>query len=235
MRTRAWQRKRIAVFFMTAFFMSLCSMSSGAMAQSCPRGSGKAVLKSYETKTRLIRSKSADDLTRWQTGHSSRGAHILGLGGGEIGTKIQAEFEVKELDNGQFCLSLKKVIAKFYTKPQIHIASNFKKGTCEYKEVLRHEKKHILTLKKFHREYTPKYRAELKRIIRKVPVQRPTTENGLEGQQQQIMQMVQKHMSAYTEKIMAVLSGRQKRIDSPQEYKLVASRCRNWDKKLANN
>ncbi|MCB1784001.1 MAG: hypothetical protein KDI13_08380 [Alphaproteobacteria bacterium] len=223
-------------FFAALFLFIFVLPSTSAMALStCPRNTPKVILKTYATKTRLIRSKSANDLTMWQTGHTNGGMRILGLGGGEMGSRLQVEFNIVTLKNGGKCAQVKTVFGKFYAKPQIHIANNFQKGTCEYKAVMIHEKKHIAALKGFLREYSPKYEAELKRIVKKIPNATPVSSNQVASEEQETINFIKSYMYQYEQKIFSVLSGRQQKIDSATEYKLVASKCDKWEEKLAQN
>lgn len=219
--------KRVAVLFGLAFFCFAAFSPSMAAAQTCKRNSTDVTLRAYSTKTRFFRNFSVSDLTLSQGGHGARGA-ILGMAGGEMGTRLDIEYHVDALPNGKLCVNVTEVNAKFYIKPVLFVASDYKKGTCEYREVLKHEKKHIATLRQFHREYTPKYRAELNRIIKSIPVGREMTPYHIEQEQDRIIGYIREKMAAYDAKIGEVLARRQGNIDTPYEYKYVAAQCRKW-------
>jgi len=202
--------------------------SSQAQAERCPPHAPNTTLKAYSTQLKYFRNFSSADLTFSQTGHTDPRSRILGMAGGEIGTRLKVQYLVSTLSSGLKCVKVTKVTAKFYTKPVMFVASDYKKGSCEYRQVLKHEKLHIKTLKKFHMEYTPRYRAELKRIAKRIPVARAMPAGYVESEKDRIVGFIREHMSRFDDKIFKVLGSRQAKIDTPYEYKLVASKCRNW-------
>lgn len=219
--------KRIVIFLGVAFFCFSVFSPSMALAQTCKRNNTDVTFKAYSTKTKFFRNFSVSDLTLSQGGHGERGS-ILGMAGGEMGTRLDIEYHMEGLPNGALCVNVTRVNAKFYIKPVLFVASNYKKGTCEYKEVLKHEKRHIATLRQFHREYTPKYRAELNRIVKSIPLGREMAPYQIEQEQDRIVGYIREKMAAYDAKIGDVLSRRQGKIDTPYEYKYVAAQCRKW-------
>ena len=55
------------------------------------------------------------------------------------------------------------------------------------------------------------------------------------SEEQETINFIKSYMYQYEQKIFSVLSGRQQKIDSATEYKLVASKCDKWEEKLAQN
>lgn len=193
----------------------------------------KYIVKLATTRTRYIRGKSARDLTEMHTGRS--GNNIGGLGGGEIGYKVESQFEVME-HRGQYCVGVKNMKVTFYGKPQVHIASNFKKGSCEYSAVLGHEQKHIRTMRKFLREYAPRFKKEVAKISKTSRKQiGPIRKSQIKDAQEELQDQMIRRLSSYLNKVIPVLSKRQKAVDSPEEYARVFRKCKNWDKKFAKS
>lgn len=197
----------------------------------CPSKSTQTSVKIATNNTKYIKSKSADNLTAL---HNKGTGVTLGLAGGPIEVSIQSSFSITSRNNSA-CVKLEKLIVLLKAKPEIHIASNFRQGTCEYREVLAHEQKHIAELRRFIREHAPKLTREVRKIVRTSETKKIVSETQVKRAQNQIQQDIIARINAYQEKIMDVLRYRQTLIDSPEEYKRVSRLCRNWDKKLSHN
>ena len=222
------------LFFLGAFLVLGTSMNaSPAMAQvKCKASTPSLSVKTATTRTKYIRSKSSKDLTQLHGGGAN--SAIGGLGGGETGFKIENQFEITG-KGSKACVKLKRVNVTFYAKPEIHIASNFGRSTCEYAAVMAHEKGHIRILRKFVREYSPKVKKEMARIVRSVNTAAVVPESKIQAAQNKMQKQFMSKLEQYNEKIMPVLAKRQKAFDSPQEYARVDAKCRKWDQKLADN
>ncbi len=168
-------------------------------------------------------------------GSDGKNSTVGGLGGGEIGFETQSKFEIEMLGN-QACVKLKSVEVTFFAKPEIHIASNFSRQSCEYGAVLAHEQGHIQILRKFVREYSPKVKQQLVRIAKSVKSSvGPVDKRDIPKVQSQLQQAFMGHIQQYNSAIMPVLSRRQAAHDSPSEYARVAAKCNGWEKRLAKD
>lgn len=225
---------------MCAMCIALCTLvfshNSAQAKMKCKASKPEVVVKTATTRTKYIRTKSAKDLTQIHGGGASRAASSVGgLGGGEIGFKTENRFEITQRGKAA-CVRLKKIEVTFYAKPEIHIASNFKRSTCEYNAVLTHEQQHIRILRKFVREYSPKVKKEITRIAAQIkPSVGPISKTQIEAAQNDIQKQFMSKIEAYNNKIMPILAKRQKAFDSPQEYVRVAAKCKKWDEKFDGN
>lgn len=157
---------------------------------------------------------------------------VGGLGGGEIGFDTETRFEIAE-SAGQACVNLTEIDVIFYAKPEVHVASNFQKGSCEYNAVIEHEKKHIAVLRDFIREYSPKVKAQIQDIVRQSRIAiGPFKTSRIDAAQQKLQQDFMRKIEAYSAQIIPVLAARQSQIDAPEEYERVQAQCRKWDKNL---
>lgn len=198
-----------------------------AAAQNCPRHKTQMILEPELTKTRFFRG-SARRLTEWTMGHTQDFGVVLGLGGGEIGTKFQAAFEYATTPEGGVCVQLDKVKAIFYAYPRMYIASDYKKGSCEYEAILEHEKRHVKALIDFHDEHEERFRTHLGRIAKRIPMFGPVTKAEVPAVKQRLMDYVMSEYNAFQNKALMSLQREQRKIDSPSEYRGVAAKCDNW-------
>ncbi|MEZ5814766.1 MAG: hypothetical protein R3E13_08660 [Alphaproteobacteria bacterium] len=217
---------------LTGVFLLISPAQAGLQ---CKASKPEISVKTATTNTKYIRTKSSADLGNMHGGGakgSGKRSSVGGLGGGEIGFKTESRFEVMQEGN-QACVRLKSVEVTFYAKPEIHIASNFHRGTCEYNAVLGHENTHIRILRKFVREYSPKVKQHLTRMVAKNDFSvGPVHKFQISKAQDTIQKKFMEKIEQYNNKIMPVLAKRQQAHDSAAEYARVASKCKKWDKKL---
>ncbi|MCB1681954.1 MAG: hypothetical protein KDI65_08470 [Alphaproteobacteria bacterium] len=222
-----------SLFALAIITAVLCIYTPAARANDCPVSRPLTSVKSWIEGTRILRTKSAADMTEWQMGHKPTvgGGQILGLGGGEIEANYNTGFEVSPFPGG-YCVVMQELTATFVAKPQIHVASNFEEGSCEYSEVLYHEQKHIDALRNFHLKHINDIKKKLREIASTIPSTRPVSKDKVSEVQHQLVNYVQVKINAYFQKIMRELQETQQKIDSPAEYKRVAGKCRKWEQKL---
>ena len=223
--------RRILFFVLMTTWVGIAFMPSKAYAQRfCAFEQPKLIVKMAKKPTYYIRSKSARDLTEMHLGRESGNSRILGLGGGELWYKLEMKHESMSR-GGRACTGIKAVKVTFYGIPQVHIASNFKRGTCEYRAVLEHEQKHIRTMLRFMREYAPKFKKQAKRIRNSTRYQiGPIPEYKIEDAQQELYNLYDQQLTNYMVSIYPVLRSRQQAVDTPEEYARVHAKCKNWGK-----
>ncbi len=181
-------------------------------------------------KTEYLRMLDANQLTMLHS--ATRSNKVLGLAGGEVGMRFEATFEAKEVTNKLYCLNVKKINATLYAKPQVHIAKNFRRGTCEYNAVLKHENKHVDVLKRAHKEYLPQFRKHLRVTSKKIPVLPPMSLAQANQRKHQLIAEIRADLQAYLNEITEEVDKRQKKVDTEEEYQRVHDRCRRWEKRL---
>ena len=227
--------KSIASLFVFGFTVFFCFMQ-GAYALECEKHKPKTYLLPEIKPVEYIRNISSDELSSMHLGGStSHTSRVLGLAGGPLGTKFSVDFEAVEVAKKLYCLRAKKIKAYFFAKPKIYIASNFKRGSCEYNKVLKHETEHVTILKRAHKEYTPKYRHHLRKLSYNIPTLSPTKLIDVNKQKDLLVAELNKEMSAYLSVITKDISKRQAVIDTPEEYARVYSKCKRWEKKLRDD
>lgn len=222
-----------AVCFLLVFistFLLILTDSKLVSAQSCSKQRPTSTVKSSLKPTKIKRTQSSNDLTQLH-GANKAGVQVMGLGGGDVGVEIKATFKILGQD-GQNCVSITDVKLLFFARPEINIANNFQRGSCEYSEVLLHEQKHVNTLRQFHREYTPRLNKELKRILASIPNSQSAESSEISKTQSWLLNNIKNATNQYLQEIFPELQNRQNAIDTMQEYQRVASKCKKWEEKL---
>lgn len=219
----------VQCFLFLLFILFFYSSAAHAVLNRCPRHQVSTDLKSKLVKTKVYRG-STREFTEYVQGHSRGDSRILGfVNQAEIYTRLQYKFSIKDIGHGRYCVMLDKVRGYFYAAPKLFMPKDYSKSSCEYKEVLKHEKRHLQAVYDFHDHNTGKYAAYLGRIARDVPIHRPIrTEAEAQQVRQRIRGYFERNFRELEQKSLIQLNKIQRKIDSPQEYIGVSKRCDNW-------
>ncbi|MFP4097478.1 MAG: hypothetical protein ACLFP8_05610 [Alphaproteobacteria bacterium] len=218
----------LIVFAIAALTVVAIPAPSHATNKRCPRHQVQTNLKGRLAKTRIFRGTS-QGFTEYLMGHSRGQGEILGfVDQGEIYTRLDYKFNVQPVDENYYCVNLEKVRGYFFAAPKLYMPTNYPKNSCEYKEVLKHERRHLQAVYDFHEKNEGKYKAYLGKIARAVPVYPPVGPGQVEQIQQEIMNYFENKFRTLEGQSMNELNAIQRKIDSPSEYRGVQKRCDNW-------
>lgn len=205
-----------------------------AQAQVCPRPKPETEVQRITLKTKYYRGVSAWYLTAW-TGHWGKGVvlglHSGGEGKGPFWADYKTVFEYLPVSNNPnaVCVTASKIQLRFFIQPVVHIASEYPPESCEFKQVLKHEKKHVAVTKKWQKDYTPLLRRELESIARKLPASGPVGQNMIAAVEESQLNIIRANLDKFMEKkAIPDYIHRQNKVDDPLEYRLVPTRCDNW-------
>jgi len=202
----------------------------GAISNLCPEDDPKVVVKLATSKTKYY--KNFDARTINSIHNAPGGGTILGLAGGPLEIATRGVFSILGDTKGKACVKIKNLEVLLWAKPVVVIASNFPKGSCEYKQVFAHEQQHIRITRRFIKEYAPKLREEVKDIISTSRHQILTRQDNIEEAQVELQDPILSRINQYFNSVMPVLQSRQAAIDTPEEYAKVAAKCDNWGERL---
>jgi hypothetical protein len=108
----------------------------------------------------------------------------------------------------------------------VYIASEFQPGTCEYKTVRDHENQHVSTNNATLKEFAPRFRAELEKIL---SAQQPIFAADVQAATDAALTSVQRRMGAYMDQFQHMTAERNAPLDSASNYHETAKLCANWD------
>lgn len=199
-----------------------------AFQDYCPRHDLKTSMKNRLYKTRVFRG-TTQGFTEYTIGHSG-GGRVLGFVEYRLlTTSFEAKFEVVNLGQQKYCVRMTHVRGYFNMHPKLFMPTDYAKGSCEYKEILKHEKRHLSALKRFHKKYSPKFEAHFGRIAKALPVPNPVSSaKHVELVQDQLLEYFVTEFKDFEFEAARLLDIEQSKIDSPSEYRGVAMRCDNW-------
>ena len=165
-------------------------------------------------------------------GQSISGAHerALGVTYSEIVFFLEGNTKIVPRGRG-YCVYLETVGAEFgWRKMEIHIANEYRRGTCEYNAVLDHENQHVSIIRKALSGYAPRVRAELERELSR---QRPIYTRNPQTAADRAMEDLYGRMRGVVDRFQRSQSSRHGAIDSSRNYGAIADLCPNWDQNLA--
>ena len=132
-----------------------------------------------------------------------------------------------------YCVYLETVDAEFgWKRTEVHIASEFPRGTCEYNAVLDHENQHLSIIKSAVSESAPRVRAELERELRRQP---PIFTRNPQTAADRAVEDLYGRMQGVVARFQQAQAGRHGVIDSSRNYGAIADLCPNWDKNLTTS
>lgn len=210
----------------------ICIMAANAQAASfnCDTGAPFIQVHPITKSIKYVRDVSSAELTSNHPELLKKGHHSIGgTGGGAIGLESDVRYEIKTLGK-RGCVRIKSIKGTFIAKPVIHIASDYRRGSCEYNAILEHEKKHIRVMKSFHKKYAPKIKKELRRVALQLQSKGIVPARDVKKRQKEMQSYIQQYVQAYTADIMQELDRKQKAIDTHAEYKRVAAKCTGWNR-----
>lgn len=220
----------LSICLLSFILVSTISVNTASAASDrCPRHQVSTNLKGKLAKTKVFKG-STKSFTEYVTGHSRGGSRILGfVNQAEIYTKLKYDFEIIKASDKTYCVQLNGVKGYFYAAPKLFLPTDYKKSSCEYKQVLKHEKRHLQAVYDFHKKNTGKYSSYLGRIVRAIPIFKPVaTQEELNEIETQIINYFENKFRELEYKSVIELNNRQSKIDSPQEYTGVSKRCSEW-------
>ncbi len=107
------------------------------------------------SKSRQEVSAIGEDLNTYSPYGAEHKLNLLGLTVGKQSLHFETMYTMNsntKLDMG--CVHIKKLTVKMKYKPKIYVINEFPKGTCEFNEVLKHEKRHVQITQKMLNKYS---------------------------------------------------------------------------------
>jgi hypothetical protein len=139
---------------------------------------------------------------------------------------LQGATTVKPVRGG-YCIYIDKVEAAFgWKRMDVYVAAEFKPGTCEYRAVLDHENQHVSINNGALREFAPRVRAALEKVLSE---QQPIFHGDGQAGTDAALEAVQDRMSGYLDQFQQLTAQRNAPLDSDNNYGETAKLCSNWN------
>ena len=151
----------------------------------------------------------------------------LGITYAETTYGAEAHSSATTVKGGGYCVYLTGLDIQFgFKRMEVYVAAEFEPGTCEYKSVLDHENQHVSVNRTTLRDFAPRFRAKVEKLLRaQVPVYTRDAQAGMD----QALASVDKGMSVLLNQFQKLTGDRNASLDSASNYAATGKLCENWN------
>lgn len=182
------------------------------------------------SKVKYKHDKSTEDLSSMVTDTDSPYAddaitHTRGMMAGKIQVKSNITLESIDYD-GLFCVYYDKIRVEISIDPTVYLSSELKKGSCLYKEVKKHENKHVMVDRRVVNKYAQKVGKKLVEAVNEEMLVGPLREKHLTLARDHLQNRIKAKIDYISRQMYDERNRRQQIIDSLGEYQDVSDNCR---------
>ncbi len=223
---------RLILFLVIGLLVSAFAQKAEAQPRpSCPPYSSPIVLdfKTLAQKPVYKNNLSIQGIRNLFSSHTDPvvGPHTRALGITYAQTSYNAEARSSATTvRGGYCVYLTALdIAFGFRSMEVYVASEFKPGTCEYRSILDHENQHVAVNTGTLRDFSPRFRAEVERLLGK---QQPVFTRNAQAGMDIALASFEKGMSAMFDQFQKQMAQRNAPLDSHSNYAATGKLCSNW-------
>lgn len=198
----------------------------------------KPIEYNYRNSRKALTARSKESIKEWlekNKGHAwlsdnkARHSefHTNGITRGGFNVRSNVQFMAKPYDKfgAYYCPLVTKAHITIEYSTEIYIASDFKKGTCEFNAIMEHELRHYETNKVVVRTIADRMKADTPEIIgflqeQYVPKER--VEENFELMREGFRDAIQ----VYSDEIISRMDEFNDHVDTPEEYRRVGNLCK---------
>ncbi len=144
---------------------------------------------------------------------------------------IKIEYRAKhaaEPDGNGYCFWIRSIdVLLRYDAPDIYIAKDYRRGSCNYKAILGHEKRHEIVAREVIKRYIPRFRSLFTSLLIPKPksaILVSSREDGKRKTEALLMQIIQPVYKEFE----SALAKEQAEVDALREYRKVLRQCKRW-------
>jgi hypothetical protein len=127
--------------------------------------------------------------------------------------------------DGRFCVWVTDVAARIGDPElDVYVAANYPEGTCEYNVVREHENQHVEINRSVVHAWGPQIGAKLREVV----AQSFPMEAANNADVQRVPNMLMDRLQPLFEAMNVELRQKNGAIDTPENYRRTAERCKNW-------
>lgn len=219
--------KKHAIIFAVLLFVSVGWMPTHAKA-ACPRGAAPQIsVRINDPGARVTSTKSLRQINALAGSHgmARKGAIVLGIT--EIKLRSGVKVHYVGSRSGQFtCVSVSKMEINFGLKQhKVHLPREYRRGSCQFNVVLRHEMAHVDVNRRSVRKYATALKNEMRSVLRRAgPVAASSMIQGQNIKAAQVQKVIDENVSRFTEEVTKLHDA----IDKPGGKYAAAGKCKGW-------
>ncbi|MDP6804979.1 MAG: hypothetical protein QF902_06560 [Rhodospirillales bacterium] len=193
-------------------------------------GAPEVTLKSVRGELAYDGSHSQNDLRRLflKSGGSGRwhGGNPVGLTLADLELDFRIEVRARPLSKARFCTELARVDATLgYRSLDVYVARRYRRGTCEYEQVLDHENHHVAIFRDGLMQYGPRVRDALERTSR---AQAPLVTSAPGTGAERFKDRLHNQLAPLFRDMNRALDRAHATLDTAENYRAEQRRCANW-------
>ena len=198
---------------------------------SCPARSAPDITLQFQNDPpRISHTRSSASLTKLKKVSSSPSYEEFPILEGVTSSQIQLKYDVsftdrEELRSHQSCVAISSARITITYKPVVYINSNIPKGSCRYKETLKHEMKHVATDIDTINEFLPDIRDAAANALRHTQTTEPIDTDRADDLHDDISEKLSEAVNEENAELQKTRKKRQRQIDSREEYERLSKAC----------
>lgn len=217
-----------AVFLVAVVFTLLMANAPARAEPECPGSPDIPYDIELEVDTpaaRIHHDRSIADLGRL-TVHGP-GSRILGLARTGLDFGWNVGFESVPQGEG-FCFWVESVrLTTRHLSPDIYVARKYRRGGCQYRAILAHERRHIRTSRDLINRYRPRLNMVLTSL--RIPTgRRPVYVTSRAEAKAKLRALMADLAEPVYREMAAQLAKAQAKLDSPASYRRLFKMCKSW-------
>lgn len=153
---------------------------------------------------------------------------VLGVTASSLSAATSTHYRHRPIQGEGLCLWVDRIeVTLRYEALDIYIASEFARGSCQYRAILSHENKHAAVARAHIDDHVESIRSALTSLT--IPKPRaPRLVQSVAVSQAQIQSAIEALLDPVIERLRKNMAAAQQRVDSREEYRRVESQCATW-------
>lgn len=160
-------------------------------------------------------------------GHMTSDRSHAGLTRTQTSFSVNPMVQVRQMGNGQLCVSLQRVEVNWrMVEFIVDVAAEYRRGSCPYEQILTHENQHVDIAQRAFTAADRSLRQQLGELARRQQafVFRGTPQQAANQMAQQFMALAKPILEQYDRETRRQNAA----IDTQENYRAISSRCRDW-------
>ncbi|MCK5295554.1 MAG: hypothetical protein KAJ75_01570 [Alphaproteobacteria bacterium] len=156
--------------------------------------------------------------------------HIPGITVATLKIGVKTETKTVRIKNGKgFCIYLDNATVSIgYPKMEVYVAKRYKKNSCEYNEILNHEKTHVSIYHNTLNFYAPHIEQSVKNIAKEIKPTWVSSKDKIEPTINNMLIYIMNKIEPTLNFFRKIQTNEHANLDTPENYAYTTSLCKNW-------
>jgi hypothetical protein len=223
---------KFPIVLMAGMAAGILAAPSGAAAKArCPNiqtepritlktNPGRVVYNNTRNRSQISRLKSK------RGGAGKRGWQPIGLTVGNLQFGMEITVHIQSRSKKSYCAKIDEVQANLgFGRITVYVAKRYRKGSCQYRSILNHEREHIEIFRNALAVYAPKVERRLTEVAARLkPVSAFTVKRAVS----KLQKTLHREMKPLFKAMNMTIDTNNDRIDTIKNYKREQAHCSAW-------